>query len=116
MVESEITKTQNLLYRLTGDTTLVHVDPEICKEKYGMDVFMHGLCTYGFACRMAVQALIPDHPERVRRFAAQMRAIVFPGTKLQLGWWKTSENSAVFKMVNSENGQVLLDHGALEWV
>lgn len=69
--DSEITKTQNMLYRLTGDTTPAHADPEIARTQFNSKVFMHGLCTYGFACRMAVTTLLGYESEKVTRFAAQ---------------------------------------------
>ena len=113
--DSLITRTQNMLYRLTGDTTPAHADPEVAREQFQSEVFMHGLCTYGFACRMAIKAVLGFSSEKVTRFAAQMRAMVFPGTPIRILIWKTSDTSAVFKLINPETGTVLLDHGALEW-
>lgn len=99
--DSVITKTQNMLYRLTGDTTPAHADPEIARGQFHTEVFMQGLCTYGFACRMAIGAVLGHASEKVTRFAAQMRAMVFPGTDVRLLLWKTSETSAVFRLVKS---------------
>ena len=58
-LDDYISPVQNLLYRLTGDTNLVHVDPEYA-QKMGFETsFMQGLCSFGFSCRLAIQALIP---------------------------------------------------------
>ncbi len=53
-----ISPVQNLLYRLTGDTNLVHVDPQYA-QRMGFEIaFMKGLCSFGFACRMAISSLL----------------------------------------------------------
>ena len=58
---------QNLLYRLTGDTNLVHVDRAVAVSR-GLDgPFVHDLCAYGYACRLAIAGLFPGQPERLRR-------------------------------------------------
>ena len=55
---------QNLLYRLTGDTNLVHVDRAVAVSR-GLDgPFVHDLCAYGYACRLAIAGLFPGQPER----------------------------------------------------
>ena len=71
-----ISPVQNALYRLTGDTNLVHIDPEYARKMGFKTAFMQGLCSFGFACRMSVGALIPGQPERMTRMAAQMRTVL----------------------------------------
>lgn len=62
-----ISPVQNLLYRLTGDTNLVHADPGYARKMGFETSFMQGLCSFGFSCRMAIAALIPGEPERMTR-------------------------------------------------
>lgn len=114
-LDDYISKVQNMLYRLTGDTNLAHIDPEYVREKGFDKVFMHGLCSFGFACRMAIKALIPNQPERVTRIAAQMRSILYPGTPITLALWKTGDNSAVFRLLNKNSGAAVLERGAFCW-
>lgn len=115
-VDSYITPVQNLLYRLTGDTNLVHVDPDYAKD-HGFDrVFMQGLCSFGFACRMAVQSLIPGQPERMTRMSAQMRSILYMDTPIRLSLWHAQgENKAVFRLSDQNTGAAILDRGTFEW-
>lgn len=115
IVKDAFSRTQNLLYRLSGDTNLGHVDPETAKSYGQPKPFMQGLCSYGYACRMAIKTLIPNEPERMKRMFAQMRSIVLPGTQIELHMWKMAEGRAVFRLVNSENGSVILDKGEFEW-
>jgi Acyl dehydratase len=112
--ESYLSKTQNVLYRLTGDTGAPHIDPEVA-GRYADRVFLHGLCTYGFACRMAIKELIPGEPERMKRFAAQMRSMAYPDTPIELRLWLEKEDRAYFKLIDQNTGKALLDHGVIEW-
>lgn len=114
-VDDYIGKLQNVLYRLTGDTNLVHIDPEYARA-HGYDrVLMQGLCSFGFACRMAIEILIPGQPERMTRIAAQMRSILYMDTPVSLQLWQMDGKKAYFRFINKENGQAVLDRGVFEW-
>lgn len=114
-LDDYISPVQNLLYRLTGDTNLVHVDPEYAK-KMGFDgSFMQGLCSFGFSCRLAIQALIPGEPERMTRMAAQMTSVLFPDTPVKLQLWKVGDNTAYFRFMNVTTGKPVLNRGVFEW-
>ncbi len=106
--------TQHLLYRLTGDTNLVHVDPDTATARGYDRVFMQGLCSFGFACRMAVDVLIPGMPERMTRIAGQMRALAYPDTRITLELWIERQGRALFRLL-SEQGKAILDKGEFEW-
>lgn len=114
-VDSYISPVQNVLYRLTGDTNPSHVDPEAARRQDDRGVFMQGLSSLGFACRMAIKAIIPGEPERMKRIYVQMRAKAYPDTPVQLRAWKTGEHSAVFKYVDLVSGKAILDNCEFEW-
>lgn len=114
-VDSYISKTQNVLYRLTGDTNLSHVDPDVAKTQCERGVFMQGLSSLGFATLLAIKAFIPGQPERMKRIYVQMRSMAFPGTPVQLQAWQTGETSAVFRYVDMESGKAILDNCEFEW-
>ncbi len=102
------------IYRLSGDTYDVHVDPEVAgKYNYEMP-FMQGLCTYGFATRMAIQAIIPYQPERVKHIYAKMRNVCFPGRDVTLEAWKIEEGTVYFTLKDSQ-GRLLLANGLFEY-
>lgn len=113
-VDSYISKTQNVLYRLTGDTNIQHIDPEAAKE-IADRVFMQGLSSLGFATRMMIKALIPDQPERMKRIYVQMRSIAYPDTPVQVQAWKTDDNKAVFRYIDMNTGKAILDNCEFEW-
>ncbi len=114
-LDDYISPVQNLLYRLTGDTNLVHADPEYA-QKMGFETsFMQGLCSFGFSCRLAISALIPGQPERMTRMAAQMSSVLFPDTPVRLQLWKMGEGLAYFRFMNLTNGKPVLNRGVFEW-
>lgn len=106
---------QNLLYRLCGDTNRIHADPVYAREKGYDRPFMQGLCSYGFACRMLIGQLIPGEPERMRRMYAQMRGILYPGSRICVHVWKETPGSALFRMTDAGNRRIL-DRGVFEWI
>jgi hypothetical protein len=114
IVSDYISKTQNILYRLTGDTNHIHVNPELAKEAGFKAPFMQGLCSVGFACRMGIEAIIPNESERMTRISAQMRSICYPGTKVQFVGWKI-DNGVYFKLLNSDTSEAILDKGVFEY-
>lgn len=114
-VDDYISPIQNLLYRLTGDTNLVHVDPEYARKMGFETSFMQGLCSFGFSCRMAIGALIPGEPERMTRMAAQMSSVLFPDTPVRLQLWKMGEGTAYFRFLNLTTGKPILNRGVFTW-
>lgn len=114
VVDDHIADNQAILYRLLGDTYTTHIDPAIGQGYGYKGPFMQGLCTAGFACRMAIQAVIPNEPERVTHYAAQMRSVTFPDTDIRLKAWKVEEGKVIFKLLG-ENDKVILDNGILEY-
>lgn len=103
-----------VLYRLSGDTYNVHIDPEV-SGSYGYKMpFNQGLCTYGYTTRMLIQELIPYQPERVKRIYAQMRSVCYPGQNVTVQAWKLEEGKIAFKLVG-EDGTLLLGNGMFEF-
>ena len=115
IVNDFVSPVQNLLYRLTGDTNLIHVDPDHAK-KTGLDrPIIQGLCSFGFSCRMIIGALTPGEPERMTRMAAQMTAVLYPGTPVAVHIWKIEDGKAYFRFVDCETGKAVLNRGVFEY-
>lgn len=113
--EDYISPVQHLLYRLTGDTNLIHVDPDYARKMGLESSCMQGLCSFGFCCRMAIGALIPGQPERMKRMAAQMTSVLYPGTPVKFQLWKMEEGKAYFRFLNLNTGKPILNRGVFEW-
>lgn len=103
-----------VLYRLTGDTNRVHIDPKMA-EDFGYQMpFMQGLCTYGFAVRMLIQHEFPFQPERVEHVYAQMRAVCYPGQNMTMEAWRIEPGKLIFQL-KDEEGRLILGNGLLEY-
>ncbi len=106
---------QPLLYRLSGDIFHLHVDPEFARMSGFDKPIMHGLCTFGFACRALIASLIPGRPERVRRLACRFSKALYPGVPIKTLIWNTADGKAVWRTINDETGQVVIENGEFEY-
>jgi NAD(P)-dependent dehydrogenase (short-subunit alcohol dehydrogenase family)/acyl dehydratase/putative sterol carrier protein len=107
---------QPLLYRLTGDIFALHVDPDFARASGFQKPIMHGLCTHGYACRAVIKHLFPGEPERMTRFRNRFSRTIYPGVPLKTHIWKISEGAALFRTVNAETDEVVIDRGLVEWL
>ncbi|MBI5248967.1 MAG: SDR family NAD(P)-dependent oxidoreductase, partial [Desulfomonile tiedjei] len=107
---------QPLLYRLSGDIFALHVDPQFAQASGFEKPIMHGLCTHGYACRAVVKHLFPGEPERIKRFRNRFSRTIYPGVPIKTQIWKLGEGHAVFRTLNAETGEVVIDRGIVEWL
>jgi acyl dehydratase len=83
----ETRKDQALLYRLNGDRNPLHSDPELAK-RVGFPVpILHGLCTYGNACRAVLTAVCKYDHTRIVGFDVRFSAPVYPGESIATDMW-----------------------------
>jgi NAD(P)-dependent dehydrogenase (short-subunit alcohol dehydrogenase family)/acyl dehydratase len=114
-VEARPAAHQPLLYRLSGDLFSLHVDPEFARMAGFEKPIMHGLCTHGFACRALCDELIPGAPEKARRLACRFSRPLYPGTPIKTLIWKEGEGRALWRVVNAETGDLVIDQGVFEY-
>jgi len=75
---------QPLIYRLSGDMNPLHVDPAVA-ARAGFDrPILHGLCTFGIACRALVDIYCPEDPARLRCMFARFSKPVYPGETIRV--------------------------------
>lgn len=82
---------QAVLYRLCGDRTPLHIDPESAQASGFKAPILHGLCTYGICSRAVLQAYCDFDPARVASHAARFSSPVYPGEALQVDLWRDGE-------------------------
>ena len=103
------------IYRLCGDTYENHIDPK-CAKAHGFDgPFTMGLCTYGFATRMAIQQVMPYQPERVTYLYAQIRNVCYPGCNVTMQTWKAEEEGTLYFKLLDDKGRLLLTNGIMKY-
>ena len=105
---------QALLYRLTGDRSPLHTEPNVAARGGFKAPILHGMCTYAFAGRALLAYLCNGDPSRFRGMAGRFTNPVFPGEGLHVFIWKHA-GEAKFR-VTTENGKVVIDQGACWYV
>lgn len=113
--KDSLAPTQHLIYRMAGDTNRLHVDIEEAKKQGFEKPIMQGLCSFGYACRLAIKHLIPHEPERMKSIEAQIRSPLYPGSDIELRLWKVADGKAYFRVVNIATNQLVLENGVFEW-
>ena len=114
-VEASPLEAQPLLFRLSGDVFQLHVDQEFAEMAGFERPIMHGLCTHGFACRALIATLVPGEPEKVRRLVCRFSKALYPGKSIKTLIWKTGEGLALWRVVNTETDEVVIDNGIFEY-
>ncbi|MGZ8363727.1 MAG: MaoC/PaaZ C-terminal domain-containing protein [Caulobacteraceae bacterium] len=101
---------QALLYRLSGDRNPLHADPAFAKAVGFPRPILHGLCTYGIACRAVMKAYASNDPARILSHSARFSAPVFPGETLTFDLWRDG-NEVSFEARVAERDVKVLKHG-----
>ena len=114
-VDAHPSNDQNLLYRLTGDFFELHVDPEFASMSGFEKPIMHGACVMGYGCRALIQKLVPGKPEHVRRLTCRFSRPLYPGVPIKTLIWKAEEERALWRIVNAESGEAVIDNGVIEF-
>lgn len=79
---------QALLFRMCGDRNPLHSDPAFAAAAGFARPILHGLCTYGMACKAIVDSFLDGDAGRVRSFRARFAGVVFPGETLRARVWR----------------------------
>ncbi len=110
---------QPLLFRLFAGESFAnhgfHVDPAVARLNGYDQVVMPGFCTYGYAVRALMGRLFPKEPERTRFTRVRFTKVLHPNVPIKTLIWKTGECSAMFRTLNLQTGDVVLDQGIVEW-
>ena len=101
---------QALIYRLSGDRNPLHSDPEIAKAA-GFDIpILHGLCTYGTACRTIISNVCDYDSALIEEFNVRFSSPVYPGEKISTEIWK-DDNVISFRCWVRDRNVMVLNNG-----
>lgn len=101
---------QAMLYRLNGDYNPLHASLSAARRAGFDRPILHGLCTYGFACRAILETVCEYDHTLIREFDARFTAPVYPGDTLVTEMWQSAEHVS-FRCRVPERGVVVVDHG-----
>ncbi|RFD24682.1 3-alpha,7-alpha, 12-alpha-trihydroxy-5-beta-cholest-24-enoyl-CoA hydratase [Mycobacterium uberis] len=104
---------QALLYRLCGDRNPLHSDPEFATAAGFPQPILHGLCTYGMACKVITDALLDGDASAVAAYGACFAGVAFPGEALQVNIWKNDGRFVATVVAPSRGNATVLSDVAL---
>ena len=102
---------QAFLYALSGDRNPLHRDPAFAKLVGFSRPILHGLCSYGTACRAVLSTVAQYQPERIKQFDVRFSKPVFPGETLVVELWQDGGTISYRASVKERPGAVVLNNG-----
>ena len=101
---------QALLFRLNGDRNPLHADPDAAIAA-GFEIpILHGLCTYGIACRAILKTICDYDHTLIEGFDARFSLPVLPGDTIVTDMWQDG-NIVSFQCSARERECVVLRNG-----
>lgn len=101
---------QALLYRLTGDRNPLHADPARAAEIGFERPILHGLCTFGVACKAILKTICDYDYTLIHQFDARFSAPVMPGDTITTDMWQDGDVVS-FTCTVKERDAVVLRNG-----
>ena len=111
--EVTTTEDQALIFRLSGDSNPLHSDPNFAKMAGYPKPILHGLCSYGVACRSIVETLCEKDSKKLKKFNVRFSSPVFPGETIVTEMWKKNDEIH-FQSKVKERDKVVLKNGVCE--
>jgi acyl dehydratase len=102
---------QAFLYALSGDRNPLHRDPAFAKMVGFPRPILHGLCSFGTACRAILSTVGKYQPERVKEFAVRFSKPVFPGETIVTHVWADGGTISFRAFVKEREGVMVLNNG-----
>jgi len=99
-----------LLYRLNADRNPLHADPKVAARVGFSRPILHGLASYGIACRALLQTVCDYDANQVRSFDARFSAPVYPGDDIATDIWRDGDLVS-FRCRVPNRDVVVLDNG-----
>lgn len=104
---------QALMYRMCADRNPLHSEPDVARKAGFPRPILHGLCSYGIACRALLAHWCDHDPRRLKRLFVRFTAPVYPGETLQFEMYR-EQGGILFRASVKERKQIVLDCGFAE--
>jgi acyl dehydratase len=114
LIERKTLPQQALIYRLSGDKNPLHADPEFAKLG-GFDTpIIHGLCSYGIACKAIVDDVLDGDVAQVARYQARFAGVAFPGETYRVSYWKDGAKRILLEAASVERDAKIISNAVIE--
>ena len=108
--EADTRQDQAFIYALSGDRNPLHRDPAFAKMAGFPRPILHGLCSYGTACRSVISTVCQYDPTKITEFNVRFSAPVFPGETIVTEMW-VDGNVVSYRSKLKERDVVVLNNG-----
>jgi len=102
-----------LLYRLNGDRNPLHAHPDFAAKGGFEQPILHGMCSYGMACRAVLASVCEYDVGRMKSFDARFTAPVYPGERIETDIW-VDGSTVSFRCRVEARGIVSMNNGRCE--
>ena len=104
---------QALIFRLSGDYNPLHSDPNFAKTAGFEKPILHGMCTYGIACRSLVESVCEGDAKRLKKFDCRFSSPVYPGETIVTEMWKNG-SKVYYQSKVKERDKIVIKNGVSE--
>ena len=104
---------QALIFRLSGDYNPLHSDPNFAKTAGFEKPILHGMCTYGIACRSLVESVCKGDAKRLKKFDCRFSSPVYPGETIVTEIWKNG-SKVYYQSKVKERDKIVIKNGVSE--
>ena len=104
---------QALIFRLSGDYNPLHSDPNFAKTAGFKKPILHGMCTYGIACRSLVESVCEGDAKRLKKFDCRFSSPVYPGETIVTEIWKDG-SKVYYQSKVKERDKIVIKIGVSE--
>jgi acyl dehydratase len=73
---------------------------------------LHGLCTFGVACKAVVDHALDGDVTPVKRYQARFSGVVFPGETIETSMWREGDK-IIMRATAKERGTPALTNSAI---
>jgi acyl dehydratase len=100
-----------LLYRLSGDFNPVHASPAVARKAGFERPILHGLCTFGIACRALIRGVCGNDPARLKAMSGRFSKSVYPGETQSVEMWDEGGGRIRFRTRVTDRDLTAVDFG-----
>lgn len=113
IVSEKTSEDQAALYRLSGDSNPLHIDPSFAAVGGFDKPILHGLCTFGIAGKHILQKYGGGNPKSFKSIKVRFNRHVFPGETVETHMWKEADK-VIFIVKVVERNEIAISNAAVE--